>query len=73
MIFAPFSAIVFIILYFGNHSTNMWLTHMQYYSIFASSFVFMSRNVFVIFITLIILSLVSSYVIEFIFKIISIF
>ena len=81
MIFAPFSAIVFIILlcchsmtmptqkillYFGNHSTNMWLTHMQYYMIFASSFVFMSRNVFIIFITLIILSLVSSYVIEFI-------
>ncbi len=46
----------------------MWLTHMQYYMIFASSFVFMSRNVFIIFITLIILSLVSSYVIGFIFK-----
>lgn len=87
MIFAPFSAIVFIILlcwhsismptqkillYFGNHSTNIWLTHMQYYLIFASSFVFMSRNVFIIFITLVILSLVSSYIIEFIFKIINI-
>ncbi len=68
MIFALFSAIVFIIISFGNHSTNMWLTHMQYYMIFASSFVFMSRNVFVIFIALIILSLVSSYVIGFIFK-----
>ncbi len=68
MIFALFSAIVFIIISFGNHSTNMWLTHMQYYMIFASSFVFMSRNVFVIFIALIILSLVSSYVIRFIFK-----
>ena len=70
MIFAPFSAIVFIILlcchsmtmptqkillYFGNHSTNMWLTHMQYYMIFARSIEFMSRNVFIIFITLIIL------------------
>lgn len=83
MIFAPFSAIVFIILlcchryttptqkvllYFGNHSTNMWLTHMQYYMIFATSFVFMSRNVFVIFITLIVLSLISSYIIEYVYN-----
>lgn len=82
MIFAPFSAILFIILfccnnnkfmiiekillYFGKHSTNMWLTHMQYYMIFASSIVFMSRNVFIIFGTLIILSLVSSYFVEYI-------
>ncbi|WP_455682811.1 acyltransferase family protein [Thomasclavelia sp.] len=84
MVFAPFSAILFIILfccyscnkiiflentllYFGKHSTNMWLTHMQYYGIFATSFVFISKNIFVIFLTLILLSLLSSYFIEYIY------
>lgn len=83
MIFAPFSAIALIILfgtynwgkigekilrYFGRHSTNMWLTHMQFYMIFTPTLVFCSRNVFVIMMTLIVLSLMGSYIVDWIYK-----
>lgn len=81
MIFAPFSAIALIVLFatyswgevgkkillfFGKHSTNMWLTHMQFYMIFAPTLVFGSRNVFIIMLTLVLLSLIASYVIDYI-------
>lgn len=79
MIFAPFSAVVFIILFgtykwgrigdkillfFGRHSTNMWLTHMQFYMIFTPTLVFGSRNVFIIMLTLVALSLLASYIVD---------
>lgn len=79
LIFAPFSAIIIILLlgnynwtgigkriflFFGRHSTNIWLVHMQFYMIFAPRLIFMSRNVFVIFLTLISLSIISSYIID---------
>lgn len=79
MIFAPFSAVALVVLFgtyswgrageklllfFGKHSTNMWLTHMQFYMIFTPMLVFGSRNVFIIILTLIVLSLVASYVID---------
>lgn len=85
MIFAPFSAIVLIILFgtynwgklgekillfFGKHSTNMWLTHMQFYMIFTPTLVFCSRNVFVIMLTLVVLSLAASYVVDWIYNLI---
>lgn len=81
MVFAPFSAIALVILlgnykfskpaekaltFFGNHSTNMWLTHMQFYMCFASSVVFASRNVFITFATLIALSLACSFAVNFV-------
>ena len=87
MIFAPFSAIVLIILFgtynwgnvrekillfFGKHSTNMWLTHMQFYMIFTPTLVFASRNVFIIMFTLVILSLIASYVIDWIYNSVSV-
>lgn len=83
MIFAPFSAIVLLILFgtyrwgkigekillfFGKHSTNMWLTHMQFYMIFTPTLVFCSRNVFVIMLTLVGLSLVASYVLDWVYN-----
>ena len=82
MIFAPFSAVALIVLFgtyswggagekillfFGKHSTNMWLTHMQFYMIFAPTLVFGSRNVFVIMLTLVLFSLVASYVVDWIY------
>lgn len=82
MIFAPFSAIALIILFgtynwgksgekillfFGKHSTNMWLTHMQFYMIFTPALVFASRNVFIIMLTLVVLSLTASYVVDWIY------
>lgn len=54
--------------YFGKHSTNIWLTHMLFYLYFAKDFVFSSRNIIVIFITVICLSLVSSYIIDLIYN-----
>lgn len=84
MIFAPFSAFALIVLFgtyhwgkagektllfFGRHSTNMWLTHMQFYMIFTPTLVFASRNVFVIMLTLVGLSLAASYVVDWIYTI----
>lgn len=60
MIIAPFTAIIFIIgfilldikgfmkkvlLFFANHSTNIWLVHMQFYAIFLKDFVFSTNTV----------------------------
>ncbi len=82
MIFAPFSAVALIVLFgtynwgklgekillfFGKHSTNMWLTHMQFYMIFTPTLVFCSRNVFVIMLTLVMLSLAASYVVDWVY------
>lgn len=82
MIFAPFSAVALIILFgtynwgklgekillfFGKHSTNMWLTHMQFYMIFTPTLVFCWRNVFVIMLTLVALSLAASYVVDWVY------
>lgn len=75
MFFAPFTAFAVIFLFgiydwpvgnrvlrfFGKHSTNMWMTHMQFYKIFCREFIFASRNVFVIFGTLIVVTLLTSY------------
>ena len=87
MIFAPFSAIALIVLFgtynwgktgekillfFGKHSTNMWLTHMQFYMIFTPTFVFESRNVFIIMLTLVGLSLMASYVVDWIYNRVSV-
>ncbi len=86
MIFAPFSAVALIILFgtynwgklgekillfFGKHSTNMWLTHMQFYMIFTPTFVFGSRNVFVIMLTLVALSLAASYVVDWVYNLVT--
>lgn len=83
MIFAPFSAVGFIILFgtynwgrigekillfFGKHSTNMWLTHMQFYMIFTPTLVFGSRNVLIIMLTLVALSLMASYTVDIVYN-----
>lgn len=87
MFFAPFTAFVVIFLfgtykwdivnkilhYFGKHSTNMWMTHMQFYAIFCPKLVFQSRNVFLIFGTLIVLTLITSYIMMSIEKIVGCF
>jgi len=80
-IIAPFIGVVFIFLFiqfnfsisfkkgldlFSKHSTNMWLTHMFFYMIFFSDFVYGFKYVPLIFLVLIILCLLSSYVINFI-------
>lgn len=80
-IIAPFTALVFIYLFiqmdlpeflentldfFANHATNMWLTHMFFYIIYFSGFVYSFQYVPLIFIVLVLLCVLSSYLINFI-------
>lgn len=85
MIFVSFSAVALIVLFriyngklgekillfFGKHSTNMWLTHMQFYMIFTPTPVFCSRNVFMIMLTLVALSLAASYVVDWVYNLVT--
>lgn len=79
VVYSPFSAILLIILFckynwcpyisklllfFGRESTNMWLVHMQFYMLFTPNLVFGSRNIFVIYLTLVGLSIGASYIIK---------
>ena len=83
MIIAPFTGIVFMFIfnlmnktssvqktlnYFGEHSTNIWLTHMFFYMIIFPKLVFAPKYPILIFPWLIILCLVSSYLINVIYK-----
>lgn len=77
---APFTGIIFIcifnllykplwlekaFLYFGKHSTNLWLVHMFFYMIYFKELVFAPKYPVLIFAWLIILCLIASYVINF--------
>ncbi|WP_208414392.1 acyltransferase family protein [Paenibacillus castaneae] len=79
MIIAPITAILFIcffsllnksvqiqmlLKYLSAHSTNIWLTHMFFYMNFFPSLVFYPRYPLLIFVWLIILCLISSYIIN---------
>lgn len=83
MFIAPFTALAFICLfslmdknsqvqklfiYFGQHSTNIWLTHMFFYMSIFPELTFTPRYPVLIFGWLIIMCLVSSYFINSIFK-----
>ena len=54
--------------YLGNHSTNMWLIHMFFYMIYFKKLVYGAKYSFVIFPWLVILCIVSSYVVNFIYE-----
>lgn len=54
--------------YFGEHSTNIWLTHMFFYTVLFDGFVFVAKYPVPIFFLLLLLSLVSSYVIKLVSK-----
>ena len=53
-----------LLYYLSSHSTNMWLTHMFFYMVYFKSLVFMPKYPVFIFIWLVILCLVSSYLIN---------
>jgi hypothetical protein len=86
VIVAPFTGLMIIIAFnvvdkgkvfngifsfFGEHSTNIWLTHMFFYSVLLEGFVFVAKYPLPIFVFMILLTLVSSYIINFIYKPIS--
>lgn len=83
MFIAPFLAIPFICLFtimnkgkrlerllkfFGNHSTNIWLTHMFFYMTIFPELTFSPKYPLLIFIWLTILCLITSYIINLIYK-----
>ena len=89
MIVAPFTGLIFItgfllvdikvpflekvLLYLGNHSTNVWLLHMQFYMIFFSKLIFSTHTVLGCIIILFACCILCSYVVDIIhFKINSI-
>jgi surface polysaccharide O-acyltransferase-like enzyme len=86
MFVAPFTAIAFICFFnsmnkrlyiektlnfFGNHSTNIWLTHMFFYMTIFPTMTFAPKFPIFIFIWLIILCLCSSYLINIVFRLFS--
>lgn len=79
MFIAPLTAIAFIcffnlmgktifiqkvLTFFGNHSTNIWLTHMFFYITFLSELTFAPRYPVLIFLWLLLLCLFTSYIIN---------
>lgn len=86
LIVAPFTGIVTIVLFnvvnkgkyinavfnfFGNHSTNIWLTHMFFYSALFKDFVFVARYPIFIFLLMMVITVCCSYVIKFVYNPIS--
>ena len=57
-----------LLLYLSNHSTNMWLIHMFLYRIYFRKLVFLPKYPIAIYIYLIILSLLCSYVVKLIYN-----
>ena len=83
MFIAPFTGISFLVLfnlmnknvliqralnYIGTHSTNLWLTHMFFYMSIFPRLTFAPRYPILIFIWLIIMCLISSYLINYIYN-----
>ena len=56
--------------YLGNHSTNMWLTHMFFYMIYFKDLVYGAKYSVLIFVWLLVLCIASSYVVNFVYKLI---
>lgn len=57
-----------LLCYFGKHSTNIWLIHMFYYGNLFNDFVFCMKYPIPIFLLLLTVSLLSSYIIKWISK-----
>lgn len=82
-IVAPFTGLPFIFLFlqmeigvignklldfFAPHATNLWLIHMFFYMIYFKAFVYSFEYVPLIFVVLVLMCLVSSYVVNFIHR-----
>lgn len=57
-----------ILYFFSKYSTNMWLTHMFFYMIFFKKLVFAPKYPILIFLWLIIICVITSYLINIIYK-----
>lgn len=83
LIVAPFTGIVFILIFnvvkkgtvvdkifsfFGEHSTNIWLVHMFFYSVIFRYFVYRAKYPILIFAFMLLLTVACSYIINLIYK-----
>lgn len=69
MCICPFPAwVVDCLCYFGEHSANIWLVHMFFYTVLFDGFVFCVKYPIPIFLLLLAVSLASSYVIKWLSK-----
>lgn len=57
--------------YFGKHSTNLWLIHMFFYMIFFEKYIFVLKYTVLIYLWLILICLIFSYIINFVEKIVN--
>lgn len=57
-----------LLYYLSKHSTNMWLIHMFFYMIYFKEFVFAAKYPVFIFVWLVVLCLISSYVVKCIYN-----
>ena len=57
-----------LLCYLGEHSTNIWLVHMFFYSVLFEGFVFCAKYPIPVFLLLLLASLASSYVIKWLSK-----
>ena len=57
-----------LLCYLGEHSTNIWLVHMFFYTVLFDGFVFCAKYPILIFLLLLAVSLASSYVIKWLSK-----
>ena len=55
---------ILLLQFMGKHSTNIWLTHMLLYQVFAKSIIFVSKNIGITYLTTLALSIAVSYVIN---------
>ncbi|MDY2609194.1 MAG: acyltransferase family protein [Eubacteriales bacterium] len=53
-----------LLCYFGEHSTNIWLAHMFFYTVLFDGFVFRAKYPILVFLLLLAVSLASSYAIK---------
>lgn len=57
-----------LLYYFSQHSTNIWLIHMFFYMTYFKDLIFLAKYPILIFLWLIVLCLISSYVVKFIYN-----
>mgnify|MGYP004651308291 CR=1 FL=1 len=60
--------LISLLCYLGEHSTNIWLVHMFFYTVLFDGFVFCAKYPILIFLLLLAVSLASSYVIKWLSK-----
>lgn len=80
---APFTGLVIIVIFnvvkkgefinkifdfLGQHSTNIWLTHMFFYSVLFKNFIFIAKYPLLIFAFMMLLTISCSYIINIIYK-----